>query len=762
MASLDTAAALSRPAAGASPQAAAGRTPALFAATLFLSALLLFAVQPMFTKMVLPRLGGSPSVWSVAMTAFQAFLFIGYVYAHVLVRALAPQRAAMVHLGFLALVAVSLPLGIAKGFEVPPSSGVMVWLVGLFATSIGLPFIALSATAPLLQNWFVATGHPQARNPYVLYAASNLGSFCALLAYPFAIEPFMTLHSQVLVWSAGYAALAIGICVAAFMAIRPVDPSPGSSLAEAEPPTLAERARHWAVWSALMAVPAGLCIAVTAFITTDLAAAPFLWVIPLALYLLTFVGVFRERPWIAHERVLRLLPFAIAPLAITVLGGVTLHWLVTIALNLVAFVLIAFACHGEAYRRRPEPQRLTEFYLWTSFGGVIGGVFAGLVAPNVFNGIYEYPILIAAAVLAMPGLFADGAGRFAREAAPPLLAAAFVIALRVLFGVRLPLDAEVYLQAILAILAVLMLLQRRMPARFFGFVVLAFTIAASWKAGLTPLETVRSFFGVHRVMEISDGAARVLFHGTTIHGAQLMRDAAGEPVTERPLPLTYYYFGGPVSQVIEAVRDQRGSLDQVAVVGLGTGSMICHRQAGERWSFFEIDPEVIRLAGDKTIFRFLSDCGPAERIVPGDARITLSGSPGRYDLIVLDAFSSDAIPVHLLTREAFAGYLSRLSPRGAIAIHISNRHLELASVVAAVGATQGLVTYLREDEQANDFLKDYRANARVVALAKSPADLGDLPIRTGWTRIEPRPGVSAWTDDYSDVFGAIVRKRLAQ
>jgi spermidine synthase len=212
--------------------------------------------------------------------------------------------------------------------------------------------------------------------------------------------------------------------------------------------------------------------------------------------------------------------------------------------------------------------------------------------------------------------------------------------------------------------------------------------------------------------------------------------------------------------VVQAVRNQRGSLDRVAVVGLGTGSTVCHRQVHERWSFFEIDPEVIRLATDKKIFRFLSDCGPVEQIVAGDARITLAGSSGLYDLIVLDAFSSDAIPVHLLTREAFAGYLSRLTPHGAIAIHISNRHLELASVAAAVGATQGLVTYLREDDQANDFFKDYRANARVVALAKSPADLGELPSQAGWSRIDPRPGVAAWTDDYSDVLSAIIRKRF--
>jgi spermidine synthase len=226
--------------------------------------------------------------------------------------------------------------------------------------------------------------------------------------------------------------------------------------------------------------------------------------------------------------------------------------------------------------------------------------------------------------------------------------------------------------------------------------------------------------------------------------------------------VTYYYAGGPISQVIQAVRNQRGRLDRVAVVGLGVGSATCFRQADERWSFFEIDPEVIRLANDKKHFRFLSDCGPVERIVAGDARITLAGSSGVYDLILLDAFSSDAIPVHLLTREAFAGYLGRLAPHGVIAVHISNRHMELASVVAAVGATQGLVAYLREDDQANNFLKDYRANAKIVALAKSPPDLGDLPSRTGWSRIDPRPGVPAWTDDYSDVLSAIIRQKFAR
>jgi spermidine synthase len=259
-------------------------------------------------------------------------------------------------------------------------------------------------------------------------------------------------------------------------------------------------------------------------------------------------------------------------------------------------------------------------------------------------------------------------------------------------------------------------------------------------------------------VETADGKYRLLFHGTTIHGAERVRDTAGTPVTTRPIPLTYYYFGGPMSEAVGAARAARGRLDRVAAVGLGTGSMACHKRDGERWTFFEIDPVIIRLASDEKNFRFLSDCGPIERIVPGDARLTLAASSGRYDLIVLDAFSSDAIPVHLLTREAFAGYLTRLAPNGAIAVHVSNRHMELASVVAAVGAAEGLVAYMKRDDQANDLLKDYRANAEVVVLAKSVADFGDLPSRRGWARLEPMPGIAAWTDDYSDVLRAILRK----
>jgi spermidine synthase len=751
MSSLDAASALT---ATHAPRLSGRVAPALYVATLFVSALLLFVVQPMFTKMVLPRLGGSPSVWSVAMVAFQTFLFAGYAYAHLVSRLLKPARAAVLHLAFLASVALTLPLGVASGFTVPPDDHVMLWLVGLFAFSIGVPFMALSATAPLLQHWFVATGHPQAKNPYVLYAASNLGSFCALLAYPFAIEPFFTLRTQTLLWSLGFSLLAL--CVGAAACFAAAGSAFVHTAAEGERPTWRRRA----AWPLLTAIPAGLCIAVTSFIATDLAAAPFLWVVPLALYLLTFVAVFRDRPWISHALVLRLLPYVLAPLAISVFGSGKTYWFANVLLNLAAFTLVALACHGEAYRLRPAAKRLTEFYLWTSFGGVLGGAFAGIAAPHLFNYTYEYPILIVAALAVLPGLFAGGARTFIREAAPGLIAAVVVLAAWLVTSARLPLAAEEPMQVALVALAALMLFQARRPARFAGLVVFTFLLTGLWQPGLGRVKTFRSFFGVHQVVDTADGTHRLLFHGTTIHGAERIRAEAGQLLPARPEPLTYYYFGGPISEAIAAARGAQHHLDQVAVVGLGTGSLACHRREGEHWTFFEIDPEVIRIARDPRYFHFLSACAPDERIVLGDARLTLSASSERYDVIVLDAFSSDAIPVHLLTREALGMYLERLTPHGVIAFHVSNRNMELASVIAAFGKAEGLAIYDKQDDQVSDFTKDYRANAEVVVLARDAADLGDLPSLRGWRKLDATPGVAEWTDDYSDILRAILRKRL--
>lgn len=722
--------------------------PALFAATLFLSALLLFALQPMFTKMVLPRLGGAQSVWSVAMVFFQAALLTGYLYAHLVARA-GPGWGALAHLALLALAALALPIGIASGFGTPPQHGLHGWVLALFATSVGLPFVALAASAPLLQSWFAASGHPQARNPYVLYAASNLGSFTALVAYPLAIEPWLRLGAQGAAWSVGFALLALMAAAAAVVAARGGE---ATARVDRGPATTARERLHWTL---LAAIPSGLVVGVTAYITTDIASAPLLWVVPLGLYLLTFVAVFRERPWLSHALVARLVPIVVAPLAVSVLGGDKKFWFATILLNLVAFVLLALMCHGELYRSRPLPGRLTAFYLWISFGGVVGGVLCGLVAPQVFTGTYEYPILLVAGVMALPGTFVRGVPAFLRSLLPWGVLVGLAAAVALAFDLRVPSQADGVFRTGLVVLAGVMLWQRDRRAAFLGVMALALVLSELWQPGQRRIESARSFFGTHGVTETADRQFRQLVHGTTIHGTERVRLPDGSPVTGRPEPLMYYYFGGPLSEAIAAQR-ARG-LARVAVVGLGAGSLACHGRDGERWHFFEIDPEVVRIARDPRLFRFLSACGPDMPITLGDARLTLAASPQRYDLIVLDAFSSDAIPVHLMTREAFAGYLARLSPRGSIVAHISNRHMELARVVAAVGGTHGLVTWVRQDSAIAPGDATHRANAHVAVLAREAGELAALARAPGWRRLDPDPRVAPWTDDYANVIGAILR-----
>jgi hypothetical protein len=728
---------------------AAHFAPALFAVTLFVSALLLFAMQPMFTKMLLPRLGGAPAVWSVAMVVFQAALLAGYAYAHLLSRTLRPGYAALVHVIVLGLASAVLPIGIASGFGAPPENGLVVWLCALIATSIGLPFAALSASAPLLQNWFAASGHARARNPYVLYAASNVGSFAALLAYPLAIEPLVTLRMQAWLWSLLYAGLTLLIAAAGIVAARGTAAHHVLAKKGASPRRI-ERAR----WIVLAAIPSGLVVAVTAHITTDIAAAPFLWIMPLALYLLTFVILFRDRPWVSQAAVARLAPFAVAPLAI---GLVAASWLAAILLNVAAFFLLTLVCHGELYRRRPAPAWLTEFYLWTSLGGVLGGIFAALLAPNIFSGTYEYPVLVVAALLALPATWANGWRPVARIVGAACVVVAGLVVLRMVFS-DLAEVAHVPVQLGLVGLGVLMLLRRDRPAEFAAMAAVGFAAVELWLPTLVRIETARSFFGVHQVVESPDRQFRLLFHGTTIHGADRMRAPDGAPTVGRPQPRTYYYFGGPLSEGIGAARRRQTAPMRVAAVGLGTGSLACHRQEGENWTFFEIDPEVVRIARDPKLFRFLSACAPDAPIVLGDARLTLTASAGTYDLIVLDAFSSDTVPVHLLTREAFAGYLARLSPSGLLMLHISNRHMDLSHVVAAVGAAENLLTLVKRDESVTSPMQELNANSIVAVLAREPKLLADLANKPGWRRMESE--TAPWTDDYSDILGALLRSAL--
>jgi hypothetical protein len=732
-----------------------GLTLPVFAVTICLSALLLFSVQPMFAKMVLPLLGGSPGVWSVAMVFFQAMLLAGYAYAHGITRLFDPRLAVGIHLCVFALALFSLPLALASGFGKPPADGEALWLIGLFALSIGLPFFAVAANAPLLQAWFARTKHPQANDPYFLYGASNLGSFVALLAYPVAIEPFLTLRAQSVGWSYGFVLLMTMIAGAGILmavTMRPV------SVSAEERPAVAPRLHDIAGWIALAFVPSAMLIAVTSHISTDIASAPFLWVVPLAIFLATFIFTFRAGGEATHRAMVLLQPFVIAPLAIGLFGDARAFWAVVLFLDLAVLAVTAMICHRELYLKRPDPRYLTGFYLWISVGGVLGGIFSGLVAPYLFPDVWEYPILIVLALLCRPGAFDGGWQRWAKGLAAFVVLTAILLLPR-LFGQQIPADMAVAWRiGLVAGAAYIMWNARdRMKATLATAFVLIAT--ALYRPGFMQPETSRSFFGVHKVVENVDGRFRMLLHGTTLHGVQRLKNEDDTPAAGRPEPLTYYYKRSPIADSIAAMREQKGRLDAVAVVGLGTGSMACHALAGERWRYFEIDPAVVRLARDPEKFRFLSECGGGNDIVLGDARLTLAEQRERFDLIVLDAFSSDVVPVHLLTKEALGQYLGSLKEGGAIVFHISNRYLELASVVAEVGATHGLTTIVRRDNTvtADERRRNLYTGSVVAVVARSEGDIARLATRPGWRPQVADGSVTPWTDDYSNILAAIWR-----
>jgi spermidine synthase len=748
-----------------------GLVLATYTASVFLSALLLFGVQPMFTRMVLPELGGSPSVWSIAMVFFQTMLLAGYAYAHWLAKAKARLVPVLVHLALLGAAGLTLPLAIAHGWGEPPARGTAFWLLGLFTISIGLPFFALAANNPLLQTWFVRTGHHDGRDPYFLYAASNVGSFLALLSYPILLEPAFSLHTQDRLWSGGFVALAALIAGCGYLLLRsPPTPAIENAAGLAAPkPSWLTLGR----WVFVSAVPSGLLVAVTAHISTDIAAAPLLWVMPLSLYLLTWVLVFARKPVFSQTFMLLMQPFAIAAIIALLLytGRVTLF--PNLTAHLLAFFVIAMACHGELARSRPAPTHLTAFYVSLSLGGMIGGLFAGLVAPYTFSWIAEYPILAVLAVLCRPfkpepwpaleyriPQIAKSLWQIAdRWFWPAAVVVALALILPSFFGFKLSVTMQPKFNVVVLALAVVSIALLRDPPKSAVAVALAFTLIRLYPADVGRSQTVRSFFGVNLVYETADRRFRVLMHGTTVHGAQRLLTADGRAITGRPEPLTYYHHNSAMANVIEAVRARSSKPMRVAVIGLGAGSLACYIKPNEKWRFFEIDATVIAIARNPKFFNFISACAPDLPIVPGDARLTLAKEPdGTYDLIIVDAYSSDAIPVHLATREAMAIYKSKLAPHGVVTMHISNRHLELRSVVAGIAAANGLETWLwkNRDERANS--KEFISASDVVIAAERPEDIGELRRSKNWVQTGPNPSVRTWTDDYSNIAGALLRR----
>jgi len=733
----------------------------VYTLAIFVSALLLFSVQPLFTKMVLPRLGGSPAVWSVAMVFFQSLLLGGYAYAHYLMRFRNRMIPVAVHLVLLVIALLTLPLSIAGGWGEPPTSGYAFWLLGLFAVSIGLPFFALAANNPLLQAWFVRTGHPNGPDPYFLYASSNIGSFLALLSYPVLLEPMFTLRTQNLIWTGGYGLLIVLIASCGALLLRsPVDAAALNLHADdsdAPAPPWILRAR----WIFLAAVPSGLLIAVTAHISTDVAAAPLLWVLPLSLYLLTWVLVFQSRPLLPHRWMLMLQPLAITGVIVLLAVGGEQNLLLTLGGHQLCFFIIAMACHGELARTRPAAKYLTGFYVALSFGGMVGGLFAGLIAPFTFSWIAEYPILLALAALCRPP---GGDERLSRWSAWywPFLAVLALVLIAPSYSegkIMAWLDEHrVWVIGAVGVLSALLALALNANRwKIFATVAVALLLIRAYPSDDGRVETVRSFFGVHKIVVTPHGQYHVLMHGTTIHGAEKFQNDDGTPITGRPEPITYYHKDGGIGQAIAAVRGRKGGPLRVAVIGLGAGTLTCASEPGENWKFFEIDQSMVDTARDPKYFTYIQNCEPDLKPVIGDARLTFAREPdGIYDLIIVDAYSSDAIPIHLATEEAMEIYKAKLAPQGAVMMHVSNRHLELSSVVVGIAEANDLKSWVYSEDSGRD--NEYIFSTSVVVSAREEADVGRLASSEQWELDEADEKQRVWTDDYSNVLGAVWRR----
>jgi hypothetical protein len=720
----------------------------LFGITLFASAFLMFSLEPIVGRLFLPRLGGAPVVWNTCLVFFQGTLLAGYAFAHGAYRLMGSARHALAF-GLLVIgAAFWIPFSVPVPTEWADGHPI-AWLLLALVTSVGMPFFVLASATSAVQKWFSETSHPSAQDPYVLYAASNGGSLLALLVYPIVVEPRLTLGAQQSAWAWaywGFVGLAL-LCVAV-TALRHRKEGPerqdfsgGASRTEIN---LSQRS----VWLLLSFVPSSLLIGVTTFFSTDLTPVPLLWIVPLAIYLLTFVIAFGTNT-VRLKAADSATVISVLVFTLLTASDYPIPFSATLLVHLVMFSVIALACHGRLARERPQPAHLTEFYLWVSAGGVLGGLFNALVAPMVFETVLEYPlgVVIGCAAPALTDVL-HGRRTFAKSDA--LIAATVsVIVFALIASVHRAGFGNALLVPILVFPMVGIYSQQRNALRValsVGGVLLASSVLQS--AREPTLHVERTYFGRYQVVTLKGERFRRLVHGTTLHGAQPLDPAV------RGEPLTYFSRQSPIGQAFTELPRLSSPID-VAVVGLGVGSLASYATDGQRWTFYEIDPAVERIARNPQWFTYLEACASRCRVVIGDARLSLQRSADRYSLIVLDAFSSDAIPIHLLTREALALYLAHLEPGGVVAFHVSNRHLNLVPIVGRLGAEEKLhVLYQHHSTQKGDFVAGITSSTWVF-VARNRADLSGLYADPRWSPPVVRPDTPLWTDDFSNILSAL-------
>lgn len=735
--------------------------PALFAVTTFSSAALVFLVQPMVAKLVLPLLGGSPAVWNTSMAFFQIALLAGYGYAHALQKIREVRTQAIVHCTALLVAALVLPLRVHELAGPPSSEHPNLWLLAVLGLSIGAPFAVLSATAPLVQAWYARTvGVAEGKEPYVLYAASNLGSLLALLAYPLVLEPTATLFGQRYGWSAAYLGFVLLMATLGLLVVRARAAAPPEAPRAVEATSWRDRL----IWIALAAIPSSLMLGVTTHITTDVASAPFLWVLPLALYLLTFIVAFQAKPAIRPQMTLVLQAAAVAACA-ALLPFRSTFFALQFGVHLAAFFLTALMCHQRLVAKRPDPAHLTEFYLCLSIGGVVGGAFNAFVAPVIFDNVWEYPLVLALSCLARPwgrldkvepGIWVLLVLGVTAAAATPVFMTLMQDKMTTASVVGAFDQSELFDMGMkgLLVLAIICAFLVRSRALFFFLVVAVLSFAAQTAADRTDVrQSWRSFFGVMRLSQtyVSSlgGEVKMLAHGTTLHGAQALNPAY------RCNPLVYYTPRTPIGQVFVGKQGQAAAL-RVGAVGLGTGSVAAYVRPGDHLTFFEIDPLVRRISTDPDNFSYTRECakGRVDYVI-GDARLTLQDQPeGRFDILLIDAFSSDAVPAHLLTVEAVQGYLARLKPDGVLILHLSNRNLDLMGPAQAVARAAGGHALAQAYRPADDPQGSWESAEDVVIVSRNREALAAFAADPRWKPANPFLA-KPWRDDYTNLAGAL-------
>ncbi|WP_171630955.1 fused MFS/spermidine synthase [Ruegeria sp. HKCCD6119] len=715
-------------------------TIAIFCAAIFTSASLLFFVQPLFAKLVLPKIGGAPAVWTTAMLFFQVVLIFGYVYAHLLTKFLPLRWQIIAHFAFWVAALTFLPLSTSESWSYDAATSTALQTLGLFAVGVGVPFAVLSANAPLLQAWYARSGGPSADDPYFLYSASNVGSLLALLAFPLVADPFFGAAEISRAWLVGFVlfgALLLGSGMIALRGSRHTKPSVQTAL-KASFPTL----RQIAVWVFVAFIPSSLMLSFTTRVSTDLGALPLIWVVPLAGYILSFIIAFAKWKHLTLDALNLPMLAALAAGVLLVSKVVSEHDApVVILLYVPVLFIIALFAHRLLYDMRPSAEQLTVFYIALSMGGAIGGLFNSIVAPIAFTRELEAPITMILA----GGLFLVRAPGFAlRHVIMGIAASVFILVIAGATRGVAALSADIPRAGALFLLIFAVLYLFRAQAMRIP-VVLTVVLLPAFAVKNNPVFEDRSFFGVHSVY--SSKGYRLYKNGTTVHGWQRESEYG-----TRPTPLSYYHPEGPMAQVITS--DFGKQSNSIGIVGLGTGALACYRQPAQNWDFFEIDATVDQIARDPSLFTYLSECTPDSETHLGDARIVLKQKPFAFDILVLDAYSSDAIPLHLITREAVEMYTSRLADDGVLVFHITNRFYDLVQPLARIADSLNLTAAHQQLAVGKEQVETGAATSSVVILSPDKSRIESFAQDGNWQIVET-DGAPPWTDGKANLLSAL-------